>query len=90
MVDEAVSIYYKCIVSDNNTTVKKYLKYLEKRPRDEVTIGGRLPKEIPISKWFIDPGYCIKCVAGKFFNYNKMGENRLLVSQKILLILYQM
>ena len=68
-------VYYEYIVSDDDTTMKKYLTHPEKRPRGEVNIGGRLPKEIPVPKWFADPTHCAKCVAGKFFNYNKKNKN---------------
>ena len=65
------SVYYEYIVSDDDTTMKKYLTHPAKRPRGEVNIGGRLPREIPAPKWFADPTHRAKCVAGKFFNYNK-------------------
>ena len=68
-------VYYEYIVSDDDTTMKKYLTHPEKRPRGEVNIGGRLPKEIPVPKWFADPTHRAKCVAGKFFNYNKVNKN---------------
>ena len=69
------SVYYEFIVSDDDTTMKKYLTHPEKRPRGEKNIGGRLPKEIPVPTWFADPTHRAKCVAGKFFNYNKSEKN---------------
>ena len=67
-------VYYKYIVSDDDTTMKKYLTRLDKRPRGEVNIGGRLLKEIPVPKWFADPTHRAKCIAGKFFKYNKTNK----------------
>ena len=64
------SIFYEYIVSDDDTTMKKYLTHPDKRPTGAVNIGGRLPKEIPVPKWFADPTHRAKCVAGKFFKYN--------------------
>ena len=55
--------------------MKKYLTHPAKRPTGVVNIGGRLPKEIPVPKWFADPTHRAKCVAGKFFQYNKTEKN---------------
>ena len=68
-------VYYEYIVSDDDTTMKNYLTHPDKRPRGEVNIGGHLPKEIPVPKWFADPTHRAKCVAGKFFKYNKTNKN---------------
>ena len=67
-------VFYEYIVSDDDTTMKKYLTHPEKRPTGKVNIGGRLPKEIPVPKWFADPTHRAKCVAGKFFKYNKASN----------------
>ena len=71
----AGSVFYEYIVSDDDTTMKKYLTHPAKRPTGVVNIGGRLPKEIPVPKWFADPTHRAKCVAGKFFQYNKSEKN---------------
>ena len=71
----AGSVFYEYIVSDDDTTMKKYLTHPAKRPTGVVNIGGRLPKEIPVPKWFADPTHRAKCVAGKFFQYNKTEKN---------------
>ena len=70
----AGSVFYEYIVSDDDTTMKKYLAHIEKRPTSKVNIGGRLPKEIRVPKWFTEPTHRAKCVAGKFFNYNKASN----------------
>ena len=67
-------VFYEYIVSDDDTTMKKYLTHPDKRPKGAVNIGGRLPKEIPEPCWFADPTHRAKCVAGKFFKYNKSNS----------------
>ena len=62
------------IISDDDTTMKKYPTHPEKRSTGKVNIGGRLPKEIPVPKWFADPTHRARCVAKKFFNYNKASN----------------
>ena len=66
--------FYEYTVSNDDMTTKKYLTHPEKKSTGKMNIGRRLPKEIPIPKWFADPTHRAKCVAGKFFNYNKASN----------------
>lgn len=44
------------------------------RPTGIKNIGGRLSKNIPEPKWFADPTYKDKCVAGAFFDLVKANK----------------
>ena len=63
--------YYEYIVSDDDKKMKKYLTHPEKQPAGKKNIGGRLPIEIPVPKWFADPTHGAKYVAGALFDVEK-------------------
>ena len=67
-------IYYEYIVSDGDNKIKNCLTHPEKRPTGKKNIGGRLPAEIPVPKWFADPTHRAKCVAGAFFDLVKVHK----------------
>ena len=67
-------IFYEYIVSNDDNKMKKYLTHPEKRPTGKKNIGGRLPKQIPVPKWFADPTHRAKCVAGAFFYLIKCNK----------------
>ena len=60
-------VYYVYIVSDDDTSMRKYLPHPETRPTGKKNIGGYLPKEISVPEWVSDPTHRAKCVAGSFF-----------------------
>lgn len=63
----AGSVYLDYIITDDDSTMKKYLTHPKKRPNGNVNIGGRLPLSIPEPKWFADPSHRTKCVRNMFY-----------------------
>ena len=64
-------MFIEYIVSDDDSTMRKYLTHPDKKPAGRKNIGGCLPKEIPVSEWYADPTHRAKCVAGAFFKLVK-------------------
>ena len=62
-------IYVKGIVSDDDTTMKAYLKHPDNHPK------GRLPKHLPEPRFLADPGHRTKTVANKIYALLKLKKS---------------
>ena len=63
--------YVETVVTDNDTRIKNYCTHPSYLPRGVKNIGGCLSAYMIEPKWFADPTYRDKCVAGVFFERTK-------------------